>query len=246
MNDHQMRQLAAYIKQAMDAPTPAQIQATYDAAETGSRYGYARVKRGYSLDGTTINRLYDAAPPLNPATGVPWKGAIIDAGRGPNGAGVQVGYQVGVTVGDSTGGRAYREFVIGPGSPVYLALGQYQSVKVNVLRKSQADGTIENAAARIQWTDWMPSLPDAGLLRSPNMRTGVAPVEQQVPDGAISMWVQQTCTVTWNDYSAAGGAALVAPDIKTVVPLNGEIIRTQGQGFTTSIATNVQFYLAGL
>jgi len=243
MNDREMLKLAAAFKLAMDTPSYAELHARAQAMETGSRYPL--VQRGFQLAGATPNRLYDGAPPLNPETGKTWKGVLIDCPRALSGAGLRVGYQCQVTVGDQGGGLAFREFVIGPGSPVYLALGQYQSVKVNITARAEALGTAGATPARLQWVDWMPSLPDAGLLRAPGILT-VALTETAVPDGAIEVWFETTCQVRWFDYSGSTGAAPIGAEVRTITVAANETVRTQGVSFDTSVPTNAQFFLAGL
>ena len=157
-----------------------------------------------------------------------------------------------ISVADPSGAFSFRECVIGPGAPVALALGQYATVNVDVVARSAADGSRMNTPATIQWVDALPSLPDAGLLRSP-ITSLVPGTEVNVPDGAFEVEVLQTTaapgpyTISFIDYSQAGGA--VTGTRSTRVLNVGDIIRTQGQTIelnAASPATGVRFYLAGL
>ena len=216
--------------------------------ETGVRW--ARYTRGFRLDDTTTNRLFSGAPPLNPFTNQPFLGAVLSASRGANVTAARVGAVVEVSVADPSGAFDFRRFVVGPGSPVALALGQYSGVTVNVVRRSTADGTLMNTAPAIQWVDELPSLPDAGLLRSP-ITTLTAATEINIPDGAFELEILQTTaaagpfTVRFTDYSeSAGGAGIQSTEQVDV----GQIVRCQGQTIEVIAGgtTGARFFLAGL
>ena len=206
---------------------------------TGVRW--AEYTRGFALDDTTTNRLFDGAPPLNPFRNQPFLGAIIDQPR-VNSTTARVGCTVSVTVGDPGGGLAVRKFTVGPGSPVSLALGQYASVSVQVVGRSTADGTRMSAPVRIQWVDKLPALPDAGLLRAPQTTFG-AGANVLVPDGAIEVFFDSAGTVTFNNYAATNGAAAAAIDVPVVA---GQTIRTIGQELAHNNGAQGIFFLAGL
>ena len=208
-------------------------------AETGTRW--ARYTRGFALDDTGFNRLFDGAPPLNPFTNRPYLGAIIDQPR-LNDLTLRVGCVVTIDVGDPGGGLAHREFVVGPGSPVALALGQYANVSVNVTARSTAVGTNMSSPVRIAWVDELPSQPDAGLLRAPQI-TVAGGVETMIPDGGIEAIFNVAGNVTFNNYAfSAGGAATVF----TQPVLVGETIRTLGQTFSHNVGSGAVFFLSGL
>lgn len=209
--------------------------------ETGTRW--ARYPRGFALNDTVNNRLYSGAPPLNPFTNQPYLGAIIDQPR-INDTTLATGCVITVDVGDPRGGRAFRQCVVGPGSPIALALGQYANVNVTLIARSQADGTLMNQPVRIQWVDELPSLPDSGLLRSRNFNVN-AGVETPVPDGAVQFTANKAGIVTFRDYSADAGLGAPPEFAVTVTP--GEVVRTLGQTFEFSVNdTNCRFFLAGL
>jgi len=210
--------------------------------ETGVRW--ARYPRGFRLRDTVNNRIYSGAPPLNPFTNLPYLGAVISAPRGADTTAARCGVIVDVTVGDPFGGFDFRRCTVGPGSPVALALGQYAQATVTVLNRSAPDGTLMNTQPNIQWVDKLPSLPDVGLLRSPPEDTGVAASENNVPDGAVEVFVRDAATITFRDYSRTGGGA---PDLLTITVNAGDIIRTLGQTLASSTANNlVRYFLAGL
>jgi hypothetical protein len=214
--------------------------------ETGVRW--PRYERGFALRDIANNRLYSGAPPLNPFTNRPYLGCTITAPRADITTAFAVGCVVQVNVGDPYGGRAFREFIVGPGSPVALALGQYASASVNVVQRSLAVGTQMNTPPTIQWVDDLPSLPDVGRLRSPAATvTGGPGPETNVPDGAFAMIVQDATIVIFNDYSGSNGGL----PTRTAVPVAaGGVIQTQGQTFIIGVvpagSTVVRFLLAGL
>jgi hypothetical protein len=209
-------------------------------AETGTRW--ARYPRGFALNDTTNNRLFDGAPPLNPFTNRPFLGAIIDQPR-INNQTLRTGCVITIDVGDNHGGRAFRQCIVGPGSPIALALGQYSNVKVNVIQRSEADGTLMNQPVRIQWVDRLPSLPDAGLLRTRTINIA-AMVETPVPDGAVQLICDTPGIVNFLDYAGSLG---LAPDNFGQTVIAGQAIATLGQTFTHSQPNvNVKFLLAGL
>lgn len=214
---------------------------------------WARYPRGFAWNGPEAqNNLFDGAPPINPFTGRPWKGAIIDvptAGVAPQVAGGGVGPFYGaliqVDVGDAGGGRAFREFIVGPGTPVALALGQYQSVKVFVRSKGAAAGVRMQYPVRIQWIDHLPALSNTGLLRARVIQQVQVGVITPVPDGAVEMVFDSAAaaaTVSWRDWTN-GGAATDFP--MRNVP-RGTVVRTLGPAFQVDQICDVQFFLAGL
>jgi hypothetical protein len=219
--------------------------------ETGVRW--TRYHRGFRLNDTTLNRLYSGPPVLNPFTNEPYLGAVISAARGNNTTDVRVGAVVQISVADPSGAFDFRECVIGPGSPVALALGQYATVNVDVSARSVAEGTRMNTPATIQWVDELPSLPDAGLLRSPiTTISEAAATFTPVPDGAFEVEVLQVggpgpFTIAFDDFSSSAGAAATR-STRTVQP--GDIIRVQGQAMGVVAPALAQvsfrFYLAGL
>ena len=202
---------------------------------------WAAYPRGFALNGNGLNSLFDGAPPLNPFTNQPYLGAIIGQPRVSDTTFI-TGCQVNIDVGDSGGGRAFRNCIVGPGSPIALALGQYSSVRIMQTARSAALGNPMNAPLRIQWVDTLPALPDAGLLRSPMIPALVAAAETNVPDGAVEMFVDTACQVTWNDYSGGGGAAITQQAVAA-----GASVRCQGQTFSVNVnGPSVRFFLAGL
>ena len=203
---------------------------------------WASYPRGFALNGTSINSLFDGAPPLNPFTNQPFLGAIIDQPRVDDTT-LRTGCQITIDVGDQGGGRAFRNCIVGPGSPIALALGQYSSVRIMQTFRAAADGTQMNRPLRIQWVDTLPALPDAGLLRSPVLTPGGG-VETAVPDGAVEAFFETATTVLWNDYS--GSPAPAAPATLQSVIAAGTTIRCQGQTFTVNPQSNCRFFLAGL
>jgi hypothetical protein len=221
--------------------------------ETGVRW--TRYHRGFRLDGTTLNRLYSGPPVLNPFTNRPYKGAIIAASRGTMTTNVRVGAVIQISVADPSGAFDFRECVIGPGSPVALALGQYGTVNIEVVNRSVADGVVMNSPATIQWVDSLPSLPDAGLLRARIMllTEGVGVPFTPVPDGAVECEVLGVgaapgpFTIAFDDFSSSAGAAGTR---STRIVNVGDTFRVQGQavGLTAPALAqcSLRFYLAGL
>ena len=210
--------------------------------ETGVRWG--QYPRGFQLRDTSNNRLFSGAPPLNPLTNLPYLGAVLSAPRGTVVTAARCGMIMDVSVADPFGGFDFRRCIVGPGSPVALALGQYAQVTVTVFNRSAADGALMNTQPNIQWVDQLPSLPDTGLLRSPVEDTGLAGTENNVPDGAVEVFLRDAAIITFRDYSRAGGGA---PDLITVTVVAGATIRTQGQTLASSVANNLtRFFLAGL
>ena len=219
-----------------------------DPVVDGQRW--ARYPRGFAWNGPeATNNLFDGAPPLNPFTGRPFRGATIDcpaAGQVVNPAGANlIGARIQVDVGDAGGGRAFREFIIGPGTPVFLSLGQYQSVKVAVASKSAAAGARMAVPARIQWTDTEPFLSNTGLLRAPKLSNAPAAVLVQVPDGAVEVVLASAAAsvdVRWRDFTNGGAPA----DFQFTAVVPGTTIRTLGSFMNLSQLCDVQFFLAGL
>lgn len=219
--------------------------------ETGVRW--TRYHRGFRLDDTSVNRLYSGPPVLNPFTNQPYLGAVISAARGTMTSNVRVGAVVQISVADPSGAFAFRECLIGPGSPVALALGQYATVNVDVTQRSVAAGTAMNSPATIQWVDELPSLPDAGLLRAPIITLTTGAAFTPVPDGAFEVEVLGVgagvgpFTLAFDDFSSSAGAA--GTRSSRVVNI-GDIIRCQGQaiGLTApgGAQVSLRFYLAGL
>jgi len=230
---------------------------SHNPGETGQRW--PEVPRGWlqkdsTNDGAGERRLFDSAPPINPATGVPWRGALIAMDRAglaltSTGTITRTGGVVIAIVGDPSGARAYRRFIIGPNAPVYLALGQYANARVLLVDNAQPTGGAADPLdipASILWVDREPALPDVGILQSPPIEVA-AGVETAVPDGAVFAEFETTTTVIWRDYTVrtAGGGGKFFP--WTNSPAAGAKVRVQGQSFTLpAIASNVRFYLAGL
>ena len=212
---------------------------------------WARYPRGYAWNGPeATTSIFDGAPPLNPFTGRPWHGALIDvptAGVAAAVGGVAAffGAIVNIDVGDAGGGRAFRQCLVGPGTPIYLSLGQYQSAKVSVISKGAPAGVQMQFPVRIQWVDHTPALTNTGLLRARLMLNVQAGILTQVPDGAVEMVFASAAAnanVLFRNFANAG----VAADFTFTAVVPGTTIRTLGPVFSVSQIADVQFFLAGL
>lgn len=203
---------------------------------------WARYPRGYAYNDTgPSGSLFDGSPPLNPMTGKPWRAVILDCPRATNPV-QQVGAALQVQVGDAGGGLAFREFLIGPGTPVALALGQYQSVKISIRGRSQAVGTRMAVPARLTWIDDVPFLTNTGLLRAPKINAA-AGVALNVPDGAVEVISQNGGgNLIFRDFANNGAAS----DFQFTAVAAGATVRTVGPVVVSSIDDTLQFLLAGL
>ena len=218
---------------------------------------WARYPRGFRFSGPGNNRLFDGAPPLNPMTGKPWEGCILSAPRGPSSTQTNptfatgVGCEVELIVGDANGGEQFRRFLVGPGTPVALRLGQYQSVKVSISQLSVAAGNQMNVPVRLAWVDHLPSQPDIGVLRAPPQNFTAAAGFTAVPDGAVELLVGDVgggpgvTDVTFEvDVGPAGPG--VANRIRLSNVASGTFVRTLGMSFSVSNDCVGQFFLAGV
>lgn len=209
---------------------------------------WARYPRGYRYSGPGRNTIFDGAPPLNPFTGRPFQGAVISAPRVSSVA-AAVGVIIEATVGDAGGGEQFRRFLVGPGTPVALRLGQYQSARLLVSNLSAVPAAQMNVPVRIGWVDELPSVPDAGRLRAPPQIFAVAPAVNLVPDGAVELLVGDVggapgvTSISFGEYATAGGAVT---RIRLSNIASTDIVRTLGVDFTCSAAFQGQFFLAGL
>jgi len=204
---------------------------------------WSQYPRGLSIAAPTLNRLFDGAPPLNPFTNRPYLGAVIDQPRGFVDQTLATSSVLNITVGDSNGGAAFRRCVAGPGTPVTLALGQYQNAKIVQESKSTVIGTDMNFPLRIQWVDALPAQPDAGLLRSP-ITALVAAANTPVPDGAAQMVCEANCVLTFTSFdNVSGGVAFTTFVVNAVA---GQPLRTLAGTVSSNIGVNVVFFLAGL
>ena len=138
--------------------------------------------------------------------------------------------------------------MVGPGTPVGLRLGQYQSARVIVEAVAAVPGAVPLFPTRLQWVDHLPALPDAGLLRAPpeNFVGGAISI---VPDGAVQIIVGDVAGAPGNlDISFA--EYTTNPGVATRFRLSGvatlDTIRTSGVEFIPSLAFQGQFLLAGL
>lgn len=218
---------------------------------------WARYPRGFRFSGPHNTSLFDGAPPLNPMTGKPWESCVLSAPRGrqsTQGAptfNTGVGCEVELTVGDAGGGEQFRRFLVGPGTPVALRLGQYQSCSVAVSQLSVTLGNEMNVPVRLAWVDHMPSQPDIGILRAAPQAFTAAAGFTAVPDGAVELLIGDVgggpgvTDVTFEvDVGPAGPG--VANRIRLSNVASGSIIRTLGMSFSVSNDCVGQFFLAGV
>ena len=217
---------------------------------------WARYPRGFRYSGPGTNRLFDGAPPLNPFTGKPWEGCVLSAPRGRSSTqgsplfAAGVGAEIELTVGDAGGGEQFRRFLVGPGTPVALRLGQYQSVSVAVSQLSVATGQM-NVPVRLAWVDHMPSQPNIGILRAPPQSFTAAAGFTAVPDGGVELLIGDVggapgvTDVTFEVDVGTGGPG-VANQIRLSNVASGSIIRTLGMSFSVSADCVGQFFLGGV
>jgi hypothetical protein len=161
-----------------------------------------------------------------------------------------VGAEIELTVGDAGGGEQFRRFLVGPGTPVALRLGQYQSVSVAVSQLSVAAGQM-NVPVRLAWVDHMPSQPNSGILRAPPQSFTAAAGFTAVPDGGVELLIGDVggapgvTDVTFEVDVGTGGPG-VANQIRLSNVASGSIIRTLGMSFAVSADCVGQFFLGGV
>jgi hypothetical protein len=153
----------------------------------------------------------------------------------------EFGATVRVEVGDPDWGTFVdsREFIIGPGAPVCLALGEYPNVTVRIVDASTTFPPIAMA-----WMNGDASVVGAGgaagLLVAP-VTAAVSPGINRVPNGAREVFIETACTIIWRVTDDNLGAKTLNEAVGA-----GSIVRVKGQNFSVSVATKTQFYLAPL
>lgn len=168
----------------------------------------------------------------------PWAGVVITAPRlsGTRPDQLDNGAVVDVTAGYQYAGEVeHRRFVVGDGMPIFLAAGNYDTFRAQVV--SIAAG---GAPVRIAWTDGAANVAFQGNLQSPAIVSGVAIAERVVPAGAIKVISTAAVTISQRDYSPGGGVV----DLMTDAVAAGEAIDIVGQTIQTSGATTLKFFLA--
>lgn len=244
---------------AMACAAAQQQHAGGDLWEPTSPEVIRKIARGWNTD--EANRLWSGPPliklhlrgcvsrgrdPADPATClyrgcVPFKGALVTTTR-RRGTVLGTGGEVELEVGDPFGGgeTSTRTFVVGDGFPGYNAIGQYGNANVRLVRAPTTD------RAHLTWTDSDSHVGSAenSLLRAPIVVSdGGALAERVVPEGSVeAFFTTAVPTVTWRDYSGAGGAAVAL----TEATVAGVTIRVRGHTIQTDAACRIQFYLAPL
>jgi len=133
-----------------------------------------------------------------------------------------------------------REFIIGPGAPVYLAVGQYPNVTVRIV-----DASATFPPLTMVWTQGDSSLVAAGgaagLLRGAMISVDAPGNPWRTPNGALEVYTSAAVGIAWRITDDTAGAK---PLVETLAA--GQTTRVKAQNYSVNGPTNLQFYLAPL
>lgn len=215
----------------------------------------ARMPGDLGPNGTNSRRststLWSGPVPIDPRTGMKYVGAVIGMARGSSSApaaGLKVGAVVSVAASAAGAGLSgFRRFAIYPGPPLNLALGEYDSVTVDIISGSAAAGADMNLPVTLMWTSSNQLVSGAfGDLQyqSPYTTVTIAPAFNLVPDGAVTVLFADAGTVTWQNSCRVGANAIealfaiaLAANVRTPV---------LGDAYTYSVGSTAIFFLAAI